>query len=206
MERSVNPAASGACSNQHPATNKQPDARKTALYILNSLDKGNKTLDSILEAFSDKTDLLPKKDRSLLNALVYGVIRWRGRLDYLIEHFSNTPLVRINPKVLNIIRIGLFQIIFLSRIPVSAAVNTSVELAKSFATKPRDEWLKRLDENDVPSAPLYNMAEVLADPQVKHLRLVEEVEHPKAGKLRFVRSAVNHEGLPEKKCKEILGQ
>ena len=133
LERSVNPAISGAPSIQHQVINNQPDARKTALYILNSLDKGNKTLDSILEAFSDKTDLLSKRDRSLLNALVYGVIRWRGRLDYIIEYFSNTPLARINPKVLNIIRIGLFQIIYLSRIPVSAAVNTSVELAKSSA-------------------------------------------------------------------------
>jgi len=126
-------AVSGASSIKHPVKNNQPDARKTALYILNSLDKGNKTLDSILEAFSDKTDLLSKRDRSLLNALVYGVIRWRGRLDYIIGHFSNTPLTRINPKVLNIIRIGLFQIIYFSRIPVSAAVNTSVELAKSSA-------------------------------------------------------------------------
>jgi len=133
LEQSVNPAASGASSTHHPVTNNQPNPRKTALYILNSLDKGNKTLDSILEAFSDKTDLLSKKDRSLLNALVYGVIRWRGRLDYIIGHFSNTPLTRINPKVLNIIRIGLFQIIYLSRIPVSAAVNTSVELAKPSA-------------------------------------------------------------------------
>jgi len=95
-------------------TNNQPDARKTAIHILNSLDKGNKTLDSILENFSDKTDLLSKKDRSLLNALVYGVIRWRGRLDYIIGHFSNTPLNRIDPKVLNIIRIGLFQIILMA--------------------------------------------------------------------------------------------
>ncbi len=118
---------------RHPFKKDQPDARKTALYILNSLDKGNKTLDNILETFSDKTDLLSKRDRSLLNALVYGVIRWRGRLDYIIGHFSNTPLTRIDPKVLNIIRMGLFQIIYLSRIPVSAAVNTSVELAKSFA-------------------------------------------------------------------------
>jgi len=114
-------------------TNNHPDARKTALYILNSLDKGKKTLDGILKASSDKTDLLSKRDRSLFNALVYGVIRWKGRLDYLIEHFSNTPLSRIDSKVLNVIRIGLFQIAFLSKIPVSAAVNTSVELAKSFS-------------------------------------------------------------------------
>ncbi|MCP4371044.1 MAG: 16S rRNA (cytosine(967)-C(5))-methyltransferase RsmB [Deltaproteobacteria bacterium] len=114
-------------------TNNQPDARKTALTIINRLDKGNKTLDGILEIFSDQIDLLSKRDRSLLNALVFGVIRWRSRLDYIIGHLSNTPLTKINPKVLNIIRIGLFQIIYLSRIPVSAAVNTSVELAKPFA-------------------------------------------------------------------------
>jgi len=114
-------------------TNTQPDARTTALTILNKLDKGDKTLDSILEKFSDQTDLLSKKDRSLFSALVFGVIRWRGRLDYITGHFSNAPLSKIDPKVLNIIRIGLFQIIYLSRIPVSAAVNTSVELAKSFA-------------------------------------------------------------------------
>ena len=128
-----NGAVSGPSRNHHTVKNNQPDARKTALFILNILDKGNNTLDSVLEASSDKTDLLSKKDRSLLNALVYGVIRWRGRLDYIIGHFSNTPLTRINPKALNIIRLGLFQIIYLSRIPVSAAVNTSVELTKSSA-------------------------------------------------------------------------
>ena len=117
----------------HPQNRTQPDARQTALSILNRLDKGNKTLDSILNGFSPKINLLSKKDRSFLNALVYGVIRWRGRLDYVIDYLSKMPVTKINPKVLNIIRIGLFQIIFLSRIPVSASVNTSVEMAKSFA-------------------------------------------------------------------------
>ncbi|MDY6791290.1 MAG: 16S rRNA (cytosine(967)-C(5))-methyltransferase RsmB [Thermodesulfobacteriota bacterium] len=127
--RKQNPSS----SIRHPHKKNLPDARKTALYILNDLDHGNKTLDSILQAFSDRMDLLSKKDRSLLNALVYGVIRWRGRLDHIIDCLSNIPIARIEPKALNIIRMGLFQIIYLSRIPVSAAVNTSVELAKSFA-------------------------------------------------------------------------
>ena len=73
------------------------------------------------------------------------------------------------------------------------------ELAAIFSTGTRDEWLKRLEENDVPAGPLYNMAEVLGDPQVKHLGLVEEVKHPKAGKLKFVRSAVNYADLPGKR-------
>jgi crotonobetainyl-CoA:carnitine CoA-transferase CaiB-like acyl-CoA transferase len=73
------------------------------------------------------------------------------------------------------------------------------ELAKTFATRTRNDWLKRLDENDVPAAPLYNMAEVLSDPQVKHLDLIEETEHTAAGKLKFVGPAVSYVGIPRKK-------
>ncbi|RZB37126.1 MAG: 16S rRNA (cytosine967-C5)-methyltransferase [Desulfobacteraceae bacterium Eth-SRB2] len=109
------------------------EVRKTALYILNTLDKGHNTLDSLLEdVFREKT-LFSKKDRALLQALVFGVLRWRGRLDWIIDYFSKTRLNKIDPKVLNILRLGLFQIIYLDRIPVSAAVNTSVEMTKAVA-------------------------------------------------------------------------
>ena len=82
------------------------------------------------------------------------------------------------------------------------------ELAAIFSTRTRDEWLKRLEENDVPAGPLYNMAEVLGDPQVKHLGLVEEIKHPKAGALKFVRSAVNYADLPRKRASAppLLGE
>ncbi len=109
------------------------EVRKTALYILNTLNKERNTLDNLLEdVFREKT-LFSKKDRALLQALVYGVLRWRGRLDYIIDYFSKTRLNKINPNVLNILRLGLFQIIYLDRIPVSAAVNTSVEMTKAAA-------------------------------------------------------------------------
>ena len=68
-------------------------------------------------------------------------------------------------------------------------------LAPTFKTKSRDEWLKILELNDVPAAPLYNIAEVLDDPQVKHLGLTEELEHPKAGKLKFVSGPVRFDNL-----------
>ncbi len=82
------------------------------------------------------------------------------------------------------------------------------ELAGTFATRTRAEWLKRLEENDVPAAPLYNMAEVLSDPQVEHLGLVEEVEHPQAGKLKFVGPAVSFTNLSREKAKPppLLGE
>jgi len=75
------------------------------------------------------------------------------------------------------------------------------ELAGTFATRTRAEWLKRLEENDVPAAPLYNVAEVLSDPQVEHLGLVEEVEHPQVGKLKFVGPAVSFTNLSREKAK-----
>ncbi|MBW1754029.1 MAG: hypothetical protein JRJ46_13240 [Deltaproteobacteria bacterium] len=108
-------------------------ARKTALLILNTLDKKQQTLDSVLDAVLGKATRLTSKDRKLLYALVYGVLRWRGRLDWIIGHFSKTNLDQVDPVILNILRLGLFQIACLDRIPVSAAVNTSVEMAKSTA-------------------------------------------------------------------------
>ena len=107
------------------------NARKSALYILNTLDKGYRTLDSILEDYFGTVSSGSRQDRALIQALVYGVLRWRKRLDYLISHFSSTRFDKINPVILNILRLALFQIIYLDRIPNSAAVNTAVELAKS---------------------------------------------------------------------------
>jgi crotonobetainyl-CoA:carnitine CoA-transferase CaiB-like acyl-CoA transferase len=81
-------------------------------------------------------------------------------------------------------------------------------LAPIFKAKTRKEWLKRLQEADVPAAPLYNIAEVLDDPQVKHLELMEEVTHPKAGNLKFVGGPVRFEKLPKEKSSPppLLGE
>jgi crotonobetainyl-CoA:carnitine CoA-transferase CaiB-like acyl-CoA transferase len=68
-------------------------------------------------------------------------------------------------------------------------------LTPTFKTKTRGDWLKILDAHDVPAVPLYDVAEVLDDPQVRHLGLVEEVEHPTAGKLKFIGAPVRFENL-----------
>jgi crotonobetainyl-CoA:carnitine CoA-transferase CaiB-like acyl-CoA transferase len=73
------------------------------------------------------------------------------------------------------------------------------ELTPVFAKKTRAEWLRLLEANDVPASPLYNLKEVLEDPQVVHLGLTEEVEHPKTGKSKFVGSPVRYHGLPTEK-------
>jgi crotonobetainyl-CoA:carnitine CoA-transferase CaiB-like acyl-CoA transferase len=72
-------------------------------------------------------------------------------------------------------------------------------LAPTFQSKSRKEWLACLEANDVPAVPLYNIAEVLDDPQVKHLALTETVEHPTAGALKFVGGPVRYDNLAKVK-------
>jgi formyl-CoA transferase len=72
-------------------------------------------------------------------------------------------------------------------------------LAPTFKNKTRGEWLKVLEANDVPAVPLYNIAEVLDDPQVKHLGLMETLEHPQAGTLKFVGGPVRYDNFSKDK-------
>lgn len=100
------------------------------------MDRGQETLDAILERETAPEDNnLSRADRNLLYALVYGVLRWRRPLDRALRHFLRHPRQRIDPALLNILRLGLFQLRLLDRIPDSAAVNTSVELARRNAPR-----------------------------------------------------------------------
>ncbi|NJD91213.1 MAG: 16S rRNA (cytosine(967)-C(5))-methyltransferase RsmB [Geobacter sp.] len=74
-------------------------------------------------------------DRGLYTELVYGTLRKQGTLDHIMASFSSTPLARLERAVLLILRLGLYQLFCLDRIPASAAVNESVNLAKVAAPK-----------------------------------------------------------------------
>jgi len=116
-----------------PTVKKARDkVREAALEILNRRDERQVPVDTILEDVTCNRRL-SKLDRAFMNGLVYGVLRWRGKLDWVIKHFSHVKIGRIDPSVLNILRMGLFQILYLSRVPDAAAVNTSVELTKAAA-------------------------------------------------------------------------
>ncbi len=73
---------------------------------------------------------LKEEDRRLTTELVMGVLRWRGDLDFEIERLSGRELSYFDPEIAEILRLGVYQIRFLTSIPKSAAVNESVELAK----------------------------------------------------------------------------
>ncbi len=70
-------------------------------------------------------------------------------------------------------------------------------LAPTFRTKNRYDWLELLQSHDVPVAPLHDIAQALADPQVAHLQLTEEVKHPVAGTMTFIGPPVRYSNFAE---------
>jgi 16S rRNA (cytosine967-C5)-methyltransferase len=109
--------------------------REICFELLCQIERSNRHLDVLLTDSFKRYRHLSLLDRSFLTELTYGTVRWKGKIDWIIRHFSKTPLGRIELEILNVLRIGLYQILFLSRTPRSAAVNEAVNLAKKLRGK-----------------------------------------------------------------------
>jgi 16S rRNA (cytosine967-C5)-methyltransferase len=103
-------------------------ARLCAFEILLRVDTRQAYASELLH--SQRTEALSAADRGLCTEIVMGVLRWRSLLDAHIAALSFTPFHRLDHEVLTALRLGAYQIEFLSRVPASAAVNESVELVK----------------------------------------------------------------------------
>ncbi len=79
---------------------------------------------------SSLAERLSAADRALAQEITLGCLRWQGQLDFLIEHFSGHNPARLDPEVRVALRMGLYQLRFLERIPPRAAVDQSVEMVK----------------------------------------------------------------------------
>jgi len=98
--------------------------------VLRSLDgKGGRTDPSLDRLFLQHPEL-DERDRAFTVNLVQGVCRWRQRLDWVIQQPLQFPFSNIEPPILDILRIALYQIFFMDRVPQSAAVNEAVRQAK----------------------------------------------------------------------------
>jgi 16S rRNA (cytosine967-C5)-methyltransferase len=109
---------------------KTENPRDLALSVLTRSAGSPVSPGGTLDHLSRSGVKLDRRDRALLNHLVQGVLRWRLRLDWILEQSSHFPLKKIDPRVLNILRIALYQIFFMDRVPESAAVNEAVRQSK----------------------------------------------------------------------------
>jgi 16S rRNA (cytosine967-C5)-methyltransferase len=100
--------------------------REIAVQILGRRT-GGVFVEALLEQALNRTQLSPA-DRHLCQELVYGIVRWQGTLDWLVNRKTDSRPQK--PLLQNLLRLGLYQIFWLERIPNHAAVNETVELAK----------------------------------------------------------------------------
>ena len=128
-------------------------ARTIALKTLYEIDK-NKAYSNIAldKQLKENKDKINDKDIGLISEIVYGVTTWRLTLDEIIKKYSKIRLKKISPWIINILRMGTYQIIFLDKIPKSAAVNESVNLAKRYGHKASSNFvnaiLRKVEKTD----------------------------------------------------------
>lgn len=107
-------------------------ARELALNVLNKYEKDKNYINLELKTALNSVDALEK---SLATELIYGVIRYKANLDYIRNLFSKLKENKLTDSVKNILRLGIYQILYLDKIPDSAACNESVKLAYKYANK-----------------------------------------------------------------------
>lgn len=124
-------------------------ALKTLYKINNEEAFSNIALNEELNKNKDK---LTNQDIGFISQIVYGVTSWKLTIDEIIKKYSNIKLKKISPWIINILRMGVYQIVFLDKVPKSAAVNESVNLAKRYGHKASSNFvnaiLRKIEKKD----------------------------------------------------------
>lgn len=114
------------------------NSRAIAMHILLAWQRNREPLDLVLERHLAAQPPGEQRDAALVMTMVYGVLRWQGYLDGIIAALASHPLAKMKPLTLAALRVGLYQLLFLDRVPASAAINETVQ-ALTMARQPK--WL-----------------------------------------------------------------
>lgn len=128
------------------------NARQIAFEALLKTEKNGAYSNIVLDSMLSKSKL-DTRDKSFVSALFYGVIERRLTIDYQLTKYLTKPLKKLKPEVLTILRMGAYQLLFMDKVPSSAAVNESVSLSKkngcSFASGLINAVLRKVDKNGI---------------------------------------------------------
>ena len=135
------------------------DAREAAMLTLNACQRQGGWSDGVLKKQLAAAKL-DSRDAALATQLCFGVLQNQLLLDFYLSKFSNIPLKRMEGKVVQVLRLGAYQMLFLDKIPHSAAVNSAVAQTRANCKNPRaagmvNGILRSLERslNDLPVIP-----------------------------------------------------
>ncbi len=149
-------------------------SRHLAASLLVEIEGHRQTLDRLLEHYAGRIEKLDHRERALFHNLVYGVLRWQAKLDWILGSYSRKPLAKLDVGVRVALRLGLFQLLFLDRVPASAAVNTSVDIAKSLSGRWTGAYVNAILRNALRSKSGTAWPDPQKDP-VAHLAAVQSM-------------------------------
>jgi len=125
-------------------------SRETALKILYEINEKQAYSNIAINNYLSNT-ALRNIDKEFITGLVYGTIKWKLTIDWIIERFSSIPVKKISPWIFNILRLGIYQLLYTDRIPASAACNESVKLALKYGHRASANFvngvLRNIDRN-----------------------------------------------------------
>ncbi len=121
-------------------------ARETALKILYDINENAAYSNISVNKYLEKGNLR-EIDRAFATDLVYGTVKWLLQIDYIIGKFSSVKMKKLSPWIVNILRIGIYQLLHTDKIPVSAACNTSVDLAKRYGHQTSSRFVNAVLRN-----------------------------------------------------------
>ncbi|MDD7024620.1 MAG: transcription antitermination factor NusB, partial [Oscillospiraceae bacterium] len=109
--------------------------RELALYVMLEVSEKGGYSHIILRDLMGKYQYLEKRDRAFLSRLCEGTLEQQLRMDEVLNRFSSVPVKKMKPVIRNILRLGVYQLLFMDSVPDSAVCNESVKLAvkKGFA-------------------------------------------------------------------------
>ena len=126
-------------------------ARQTAFEILLKIQKDGAYSNLAVDSMLTENTQLDSRDTAFVSALVYGTTERRISVDYNLSLYLTQPLKKLKPELLAILRMGAYQILFMDKVPESAAVNESVKLAKenksAFAAALVNAVLRKVAQN-----------------------------------------------------------
>jgi 16S rRNA (cytosine967-C5)-methyltransferase len=120
----------GLPQEEEPAVVLPANPREAALKILHAADTRSAFSDRMLEGAHSRGG--DPRDLALMHELVKGTLRWRGRIDWVLDRLLHIGLSQVQPWIKNVLRMGAYQILFLDRVPMHAAVDESVKLAHQY--------------------------------------------------------------------------
>ena len=115
--------------------------RKVIYSTLNLFDNRKEKIPKLFIQKFKKHTHLSRKDKHRIRVCINEIIRYLGLIDHLIELGSERKIKYVNPKIRNVLRLGIYELIFDDITPEFAAIHSNVELAKKILIKGLHLWL-----------------------------------------------------------------